>query len=404
MNKQKTNVKRIKFNIYAKIIVLEVVVLCIMRFFVPVLLNYPPMSEESVFQSQIEPISHTAQYILLGTTGIIAYILCLSIFCSKIFKYLDLYAKDKSRISKKLIEKVRQDCFSIPRKIVIVQVLLIILVLFMLFFMMNASIQICFKFLLIYFTFFTVIAIISSILIKQDLDVIIKSTYNIDKDYSDFKKASKFSMNLLFNLVPFFLVIIITISLLGYAKVSSSIGEGTYNYYKLQFEKIDFSNLSLKDLPKVFSEITKKSENDYFFMIVGDKYYTTTQNKSLSDFFMTYIHTYYDHTNGRAYEYYGVEEEGYVQKIQLTDLDDPIYIGYKYSTTNTETSTFFISLSVVAIIIYIIILLVWSKGISQNLVDVTNNLVQISKGKNDILNKVLPVTSTDELRRAYSCI
>ena len=61
MKKLKINVKRIKFNIYAKIILLEIIVLCIMRFFVPILLNYPPMSEEKVFQSQIEPLSHTAQ-------------------------------------------------------------------------------------------------------------------------------------------------------------------------------------------------------------------------------------------------------------------------------------------------------------------------------------------------------
>ena len=398
MNKQKINVKRTKFSIYAKIIVLEVVVLCIMRFLVPVLLNYTPMSEEKLFQSQIEPISHTAQYVLLGTIGVIAYILCLSVFCSNIFKYLNLYAKDKTKISKKLIEKVRADCFAIPKKIVVVQVVLIVLVLFMLFFMMNATLQICFKFLLIYFAFFTVIAIISSILVKQDLDVIIKSTYYIDKDYSDFKETSKFSMNLLFNLVPFFFVIIIAIALLGYAKVNSAIGEGTYNYYKLQFEYIDFENLSLQDLIEIIPRINKKNEDDYFFMLIGDKYYTTAQDKELSDFFINYIHTYYDDTEGRTYEYYGVEEEGFAKKIQLTDLEEPIYIGYKYSTTNTETSTFFISISVIALIIYIFVLLVWSKGISKNLVDVTNNLVRISKGENALSSEVLPVTSTDELR------
>ncbi len=395
------NVKRIKFNIYAKIIFLEVVVLFIMRFFVPVLLNYPPMSEERLFQSQIEPISHTAQYILLGTIGIIAYIFCLSIFCASIFKYLDLYVKDKSKISKKLVEEVRKDCFSIPRKLVVVQVILIVIVLFMLFFMMDANIQICFKFLLIYFTFFTAIAIIASILIKQDLDSVIKSTYKIDQNYSDFKKTSKFSKNLLLNLAPFFLVIIVTISLLGYAKVSSAIGEGTYNYYKLQFEKVDFTDFALGDLVEVISKVTKKNSDDYLFLIIGDKGYTFSEDKELSDFFIKYIQTYYDETDGRAYEYYGVEEEGFVQRIQLTDLEEPIYIGYKYSTTNSETSTFFVSLSVIAIIIYIFILLVWSKGISKNLEDVTNNLVKISNGGNAISDKVLPVTSTDELRRTY---
>ena len=132
------------------------------------------------------------------------------------------------------------------------------------------------------------------------------------------------------------------------------------------------------------------------FIIIADKYYTTAQNKQISDFFIKYIQTYYDQTDGRAYEYYGVEEEGYVQKVQLSDLDIPIYIGYKYSTTNSATSTFFISISIVAIIVYVVILLIWSKGISKNLEDVSNNLVQIAKGKNAVYNKVLPVTSSDE--------
>ena len=120
--------------------------------------------------------------------------------------------------------------------------------------------------------------------------------------------------------------------------------------------------------------------------------------------FIKYIQTYYEQTDGRAYEYYGVEEEGYVQKVQLSDLDIPIYIGYKYSTTNSATSTFFISLSIVAIIVYVVILLIWSKGISKNLEEVSNNLVQIAKGKNAVYNKVLPVTSSDELRRTYCSI
>ena len=206
-------------------------------------------------------------------------------------------------------------------------------------------------------------------------------------------------MNLLFNLVPFFLVIIITISLLGYAKVSSSIGEGNYYYYKLQFEQVDFSNITIEDLKDLTSKITKKNSEDYFFIIIDNTYYTENSEGELSDFFIKYMYTYADQTDGRVYEYYGVEEEGYVQKVQLKDFDNPIYIGYKYSTTNSETSTFFISIIIISMIIYIVILLIWSKGISKNLEDVTNNLVQISKGNNAISNKALPVTSTDELRR-----
>ena len=402
MDKNKENtkklIKKIKFSIFAKIILLEIVVLCIMRFFVPVLLNYPPMSEEIAFQSQIEPISHTQQYILLGAIGILAYILCLTAFCSRIFKYLNLLVTNKSKINFDLIKRVRKDCFAIPKKLIIVQVILIIIVLFMLFAMMNANIQICFKFLLIYFSFFTVIAILASSLIKKELDTIIKSTYDMNSNYSDFKKTGKFSMNLMFNLLPFFLVIIITISLLGYAKVTSAIGEGNYNYYKLYFSSIDFENISSSELPNLLSTIRLKDENDYLFVVFDENtYYTSQENKELSDFFIKYLYTYYDQTSGRVYEYYGVEEEGYALRINVEDMDKPIYVGCKYSTTNEASSIFFIYISIASIFIYIVILLIWSKSISKSLVDITNNLVQISNGKNALTNKILPVTSKDEL-------
>ena len=306
MNTAEKNVRRIKFNIYAKIIFLEVLVICIMRFFTPVLLNYPPMSEEAAFQSQIEPISHAMQYLSLGSITVIAYIVCLHFLCKNSFKFLDLYVKDKSKITFDLIKKVRKDCFVIPKKIIFVQVAIIFVVLLMLFVMLKANVQLCFKFLLVYFAFFTVIAIISSVLIKQDLDVVIKLTYNINTDYQDFKKTTSFNGNLIFNLYPFFFIIIIIIALLGYAKGCSAIGEGNYNYYKFQLQNMDFNNLSKTELINTLNSVTLKNEEDYYFIIDGDDTYISKSTGNLSDFFIKYLNTYYDETDGRIYEYYGV--------------------------------------------------------------------------------------------------
>ena len=395
MNIAEKNVRRIKFNIYSKIIFLEILVIAIMKFLTPVLLNYPPMSEDTIFQSQIEPFSHTMQYITLGGLAVIIYILCIHFMCKNAFKFLDLYIKDKSKIDFNLIKKVRKDCFIIPKKIILVQVVILVIILMMLFVMLKANVQLCFKFLLIYFAFFTVIAIISSVLIKHDLDIVIKLTYNINSEYSDFKKTTNFNENLVFNLFPFFLVIIIIISLLGYAKGCSAIGEGNYNYYKFQLQNTDFNNLSKEDLIRKLNDVTLKNPNDYYFIIDDGETYISNPNGNLSDFFMKYLNTYYEQTDGRIYEYYGVEEEAYVQRI-FTD-DHVAYIGFKYSSTTSEFSSFFIYLCIISLIIYAIILVIWSRGISQNLIEVTNNLVKISKGKVAHNIGVLPVTSNDEL-------
>ena len=68
------NLKKFKFNIYFKIIALEILVILIMSILAPYLLNYPPNSEDKVFQGQIEPITHFQQYLSLGSLAIIIYI------------------------------------------------------------------------------------------------------------------------------------------------------------------------------------------------------------------------------------------------------------------------------------------------------------------------------------------
>ena len=266
----------------------------------------------------------------------------------------------------------------------------------MLFVMMKANIKICFKFLLIYFAFFTVIAIISTSLIKSDLDNIIKSTYKINSNYKKVEKSGKFYIGLLSNLLPFFLVIIITISLLGYAKVSSAIGEGNYNYYKLYLRYINFDNLSMDELKDILNKVPRESDDDYYFIINDKMQYFSSPNGNVTEFFIKYANTYLDKTDGRVYEYYGVEEEGYAKKVTLND-GNTVYVGFKYSTTNTELTAFFVSISIISIIAYLFILLIWAKNISQNLTEITNKLVEISKSKTVLNDEVLPVTSNDEI-------
>ena len=69
------NLRKIKRNIYIKLILMEIGATVLMRFLMPLLANYPPDSEVPEFQTLIEPLTHTMQYVILGSLGVLLYII-----------------------------------------------------------------------------------------------------------------------------------------------------------------------------------------------------------------------------------------------------------------------------------------------------------------------------------------
>ena len=383
--------KNFKIKIYSKIIILQIIVIFLMSQLMPLLLNYPPYSEDTIFQSQIEPYSHTMQYISLGSIYIILYIIMIKILFKKIFAYV----KNKNKkYTYEEINEIRNKCLDMHAKLTITQVVLLIIILLTLFFSLNTNVDMCLKFLLVYFSFFMVVIIISNVLIRNDLNNVIKSTYKNYNNFEPIKKPTKFYMNLLFNLLPFFLVIIITISLLGYSKVCDAIGESNYYYYQLYVDNINDNNINL--IEQNLKNIKLKNNEDYYFLITDNNKIFSSKDGDASDFFIKYAKTYLEKTSGRVYEYYGVAEEGYAKKIIL-DNGEECYFGFKYSTTNVELSMFFISITIIAMLIYLIIIYVWCKNISRNISEISQNLSEISERHNLIDTNNLPILSTDEI-------
>ena len=388
--------KHIKRNIYGKLIMLEIVVTMLMSFLVPKLSNYPPNSENMEFQKQIEPITHNMQYLLLGTLGIILYVLFVSIILKDVFKYIKNYNNNKVKPSFEELEHIRKKCFNFQKQIVLVQLVVIIVVLIILFSSMNLDLHLIFKFLLIYFSFFSVAGLISGILTQNDMDAIIKSTYAINNNYIEIKKPSKFSRELLYNLLPFFIVLLITVSLLGYSRTCNAIGEENYYYYKLYVNSLDCDGKTISSLKELLNTIPLKNSDDFYFIISDDNTIISSENGSISNFFLKYANMYLEKTDGRVYEYYGVEQEGYVKSVTL-NTGDKVYIGFKYSTTNAELIRYFFTISIISTIFYIFILIIWSKKVSRNIIQVTENLSEIAKQKNISNFKNLPITDTNEI-------
>lgn len=385
--------KNLKLRICSKLLLLEVAVIVLMRFLIPVLSNYPPYSEAIDFQLKIEVLTHDQQYILLGIFALLLQTFFIKIFFSDIFKYIK---KDPKDVTIKETEQVRLQCYKIPKKLFFLQTVLLGIVLCMLFSMVQISIILCIKFLLIYFSFFTASWVISMVLIRSDLNAIIESTYTINKNVTSFGKKTKFYKNLLLNLIPFFIFIMITISLLGYSKVTEQNGENGYYYYKQAMNDIDFDNETLETISTKLDNIPLRNSSDYYFIIGSNEKKFSSNSGNATNFFIEYANEFLDQTDGRVYEYYGVEEQGYAKRITLQDSSS-VLIGFKYTTTNVEIMTYFVGISIAAIIIYIIILLIWTKNISKNISEISNRLTEISKKDNVINESPLPLLSNDEL-------
>lgn len=385
--------KNLKLRIYSKLLLLEVAVIVLMRFLIPVLSNYPPYSEAIDFQLKIEVLTHDQQYILLGIFALLLQTFFIKIFFSDIFKYIK---KDPKDVTIKETEQVRLQCYKIPKKLFFVQTVLLGIVLCMLFSMVQISIILCIKFLLIYFSFFTASWVISMVLIRSNLNAIIESTYTINKNVTSFGKKTKFYKNLLLNLIPFFIFIMITISLLGYSKVTEQNGENGYYYYKQAMNDIDFDNETLETISTKLDNIPLRNSSDYYFIIGSNEKKFSSNSGNATNFFIEYANEFLDQTDGRVYEYYGVEEQGYAKRITLQDSSS-VLIGFKYTTTNVEIMTYFVGISIAAIIVYIIILLIWTKNISKNISEISNRLTEISKKNNVINESPLPLLSNDEL-------
>ena len=225
--------KNFKVKIYTKLIVVEVVIIFMMKFLVPILANYPPLSEVAAFQQKVEALTHNTQYFLLGLVAILLHLIFINKYFKKIFDYID---KKPNKVTVKETNEVREECYVIPQKLMMIQAILLAIMLAVLFNLVKMSLLLFVKLLFIYFSFFTAAWVISILLIKKDLNEVIDLTFNRYTEYEEQKETTKFYKTLMANLLPLFLVVIVGVSMFGYASTTTQRGEGIYNYYKLRNE------------------------------------------------------------------------------------------------------------------------------------------------------------------------
>ena len=392
-------VKSFKLKFFLMVLIVDAIAVCIVYFIMPLVQNFPPLSENIQFQKQLPELTHIQQYLIAYALCIAVHTISFFVLMRRIFAYLRKYYNDEN-ISYEEIQNVRKDCINIPYKVFFVQMVLIIAIGMLFNFIMLVSSFAILRFTLMIIVIASIISMVLLIGTQKLLYKVILSTYDVCNKY---EKNTGYritnSQNLLFQMIPFITVILIVISLIGYSKAVQQEGFATANYYKayLEMYTVDSSEVSMDSLKELLSKVPLKSDSDYYFIISpnDEEIYVSNPDGSVSEFVLTYRDFFYEESNHVLYETYGVDEQLYT--IDITDSSGNVwYYGFKYPVVDFSLLIYYLKLIIIVLIVYSILLYFWSHNISNNLIKTTASLKDILDTENSDKNKILPIVSNDE--------
>ena len=381
------------------ICIIDAISVVLIYFIMPLVQNFPPLSEDFAFQREVQQFTHIQQYTIVYIIGVTVHLFSFSILMPKIYKYIDKFYK-KEKISYAEIQAVRKDCINIPYKVFLVQSTIIIAIGIIFNFIMLASTFAIIRFTLMIIAIAAIISIVLLIGTQKILSGVIMSTYEITNKY---EKHTGFritnSQNLLFQMVPFIALILIVISLIGYSKAVQQEGFAIGSYYKgyLESKNISREQTNMEDLKSILSSIPLQDESHYYFIITpnDEEIYVSDPDGNISDFVLSYRDYFFNVSNGFIYETFGIDEQLYTMKL-VDNNGSAWYVGFKYPVIDLNLLLYYLGLIILVLIVYSILLSIWSHNISSNLIRTSNGLRNILNTETIENNKILPLVSNDE--------
>lgn len=390
-------VKKMKLRLYILIILVNLILIFVTYKIMPIIQNYPPNSENIEFQKSVEKLSHVEQYIMIFVVGTAIHIFTLNKSLKNIYRFLNKY-HNKEKISYDEIKETRKDCITVPYKFYLLQIIIVIVLGMSLTFLLISDGLAILKFFLMLLAITTLIEIIQFTFIQRELKNVMIKTYRSESKYEkNLGLRLNFSTNLILQIIPFIGVSIIIISLIGYAKATEEFAKTNASYYEAYLENRNFNNVNLNEIKENLKSIPLKSKDDYYFIYIPDiaYEYTSRPEAKISDFFKKYLDFYFEGSSDIIYEFYGTEQQAYTLKL-IDNTGMNWYIGFEYNTTDHTLMAYYITIIIGTLMIYTIFIYILAKNISNNIVNVSNSLEEILKGKNKNKEKIA-IVSNDEI-------
>lgn len=390
-------VKKMKLRLYILIILVNLILIFVTYKIMPIIQNYPPNSENIEFQKSVEKLSHVEQYIMIFVVGTAIHIFTLNKSLKNIYRFLNKY-HNKEKISYDEIKETRKDCITVPYKFYLLQIIIVLVLGMSLTFLLISDGLAILKFFLMLLAITTLIEIIQFTFIQRELKNVMIKTYRSESKYEkNLGLRLNFSTNLILQIIPFIGVSIIIISLIGYAKATEEFAKTNASYYEAYLENRNFNNVNLNVIKENLKSIPLKNKDDYYFIYIPDiaYEYTSRPKAKISDFFKKYLDFYFEGSSDIIYEFYGTEQQAYTLKL-IDNTGMNWYIGFEYNTTDHTLMAYYITIIIGTLMIYTIFIYILAKNISNNIVNVSNSLEEILKGKNKNKEKIA-IVSNDEI-------
>lgn len=365
---------------------INIFIVCIFYTLLPYFLNYAPKVFEGNYLKEWAGMSYFMQYCIISLLGLITGNAAIALFLGDLrnYRYRNIKNSDE-------LKKFRNRMLEAPWKIYLFQTFSPIFLIVILHRILSVPIYVTLKTALILVVFTLSIEIISTLSARKYIKRILSETFLEGE-----KLIWKYGLNykIFFQIIPMVIVIISITSLVGYSRFFEERGDFAYEHIShLLKEAYSNANIeSTEDIVTVFKTIkTDKISEISLFAIDSTNNYINFSPKKENRYFLNYLYEI-TQKEGRVYQFLDEKYQG------ATIKKNEYIIGLKYKIINNEDIYIFIFNFVILIAMSFIILLVFSKSISNDIAQVAQELEIISTAETvSGLHNVIKITSKDEI-------
>ena len=183
------------------------------------------------------------------------------------------------------------------------------------------------------------------------------------------------------HILPLIIIAILFTALIGYSKIIYEKGNSVFEIYKERLSYFTDTNhpKDLEELIEMLDNIELYDEEDIAFIKKTDGTYINKNGEEIefSAYFNKYLNELSDSKDGRVYEYYGVDAQGCVDKINIGN--ETYLIGVYYEISSSKLLLYFFATFVVLMVVDCWALYLFASSYSSDIQTVADNFANMAK-------------------------